>query len=57
MSATALILAGDGSDPDALAQVERKFPTSAIAVLRLAGRWSDLGPGSARLEAYARPRA
>jgi phosphohistidine phosphatase len=57
MSATALILAGNGSDPNALAQVERKFPTGAIAVLRLAGSWSDLGPGSARLETFARPRA
>ena len=29
------------------------FPTSALAVLRFAGDWGDLGPGGARLEQVA----
>jgi len=57
MSGTSLWLAGDGSDPSALAQVAERFSTSALAVLRCRGRWADLAPGSAVLETYARPRA
>lgn len=32
------------------------FPTSAVAVLDVAGAWGDLGPGTASLAAYAVPR-
>jgi phosphohistidine phosphatase len=32
------------------------FPTSALAVLAVTGRWADLGPASATLGAYAVPR-
>lgn len=31
------------------------FPTAAIAVLGLPGRWADAGPGQARLLAFATP--
>jgi phosphohistidine phosphatase len=31
------------------------FPTAAVAVLALAGAWSDAGPGEARLLAFAVP--
>jgi phosphohistidine phosphatase len=57
MSGTSLWLAGDGSDPSALAQVAEKFSTSALAVLRCAGQWADLEPGAATLETYTKPRA
>ena len=36
-------------------RLERKFPTSGIAVLRFAGAWSD--PGSTELVMFAVPRA
>lgn len=48
-------LAGPGSDPGALAALERKFPTSAFAVVTVSGSWSDL-PGGARLTALTIPR-
>lgn len=32
------------------------FPTAAVAVLAVEGRWADLGPANARLLAYAVPR-
>jgi phosphohistidine phosphatase len=57
MSATTLLLAGHGSDPRAVAAVSRKYPTGGIAVLRLAGPWSQLVPGGAVLEAFSVPRA
>jgi len=31
--------------------------SNGVAVLRLTGSWSDLGPGQALLEAFAVPRA
>jgi phosphohistidine phosphatase len=57
MSGTALWLAGEGSDPDALSRVGEKFPTGGIAVLRLTTPWSHLAPGTAVLETFAKPRA
>jgi phosphohistidine phosphatase len=39
-----------------LQQLERKFPTGALATLSLRCIWSELGPGCARLTAYVRPR-
>lgn len=49
----ALDLAGDGAD---LARVRAKFPTGALATLLFAGDWSELGPGSAELVAYVKPK-
>jgi phosphohistidine phosphatase len=50
LSELVLCLADSDSDPDLLAQVRHKFPTSAAAVLGLGGSWSGLGGGRARLE-------
>jgi phosphohistidine phosphatase len=47
------IRAGDGS---AFAEVQRKFPTGALATLEFDGGWSQLGPGCARLTAFFRPK-
>ena len=45
-------------DPEsALAQIERKFPTGALATLTLVGAWSELGPNTATLVDYVRPKA
>jgi phosphohistidine phosphatase len=48
-------LAGPNSDQDALTRMRVKFPTAAIAVLRIDGDWSDAGAGSATLTAFGRP--
>ena len=49
-------LADPGSDPGARAALERKFPTSAFAVVTASGSWSDL-PDGARLAAVTVPRS
>ena len=47
-----LIDDGEG-DGDAITDmVTRGFPTSALAVFVVDGPWSDLGPGTGRLEAF-----
>jgi phosphohistidine phosphatase len=47
-----------GADPDPqLRQIERKFPTGALATLTFEGTWSGLAPASARLLDYVRPKA
>jgi phosphohistidine phosphatase len=57
MSEVALILAGaDGTDTAAAERISSKFPTSAIAVLRVAGRWEQLEPGGAALVTFHVPR-
>lgn len=57
MSAVAVGLAGaDGTDSVAVERISAKFPTSGIAVLRLAGRWVDLEPGGAALVEFHVPR-
>jgi phosphohistidine phosphatase len=59
MQMLVLRLGGDGrpgTDGSPLAQVQRKFPTGGLATLTFSGRWSELGPGSARLEAFVRPK-
>src|SRR6476646_10819044 len=43
------MLAGPGSDTDALRNMDYKFPTSAIALLEVQGQWADVGAGTARL--------
>jgi phosphohistidine phosphatase len=49
----ALELAADG---DRLADVERKFPTCALATLSMPGTWSELNAGAAKLVAFVRPK-
>jgi phosphohistidine phosphatase len=49
----ALLLAGRG---ERLAAVREKFPTGALATLRLHGRWRDLDAGEATLVAFVAPR-
>lgn len=45
-------------DPDSsLAQIERKFPTGALATLALRGSWSELAADTAALTDYVRPKA
>jgi phosphohistidine phosphatase len=48
-----LVAAGSGAD---LSEVQRKYPTGALATLTFEGGWNELAPGRARLEAYVRPR-
>jgi phosphohistidine phosphatase len=49
----ALELAADG---DRLADMERKFPTCALATLSVPGVWSQLDAGAAELVALMRPK-
>jgi phosphohistidine phosphatase len=60
ISATAIGLAGtrgtDATDVEALDRLSAKYPTSGIAVLRVAGRWEALGPGDAALIGFHVPR-
>jgi phosphohistidine phosphatase len=51
----AALLAGDG-DRAALAAMERKFPTAAVAHMSTERPWSDLRPGAATLEQFWTPR-
>jgi phosphohistidine phosphatase len=48
-------LAGPDSDSDAMARMRVKFPTAAIAVLRLGGEWADATTGGAVLTHFGRP--
>ena len=49
-------LAGHGA-PAALASLQAKFPTGALAVLRAPDRpWRELAPGAAELLSFVRPR-
>jgi phosphohistidine phosphatase len=43
---------GEGDDEATTAMLTRGFPTSAVAVFTVEGAWSDLGPGTARLDAF-----
>ncbi len=57
MSDVATGLAGpDGTDTAALQRISTKFPTSAIAVLEVAGQWKDLRLGGAALVGFHVPR-
>jgi phosphohistidine phosphatase len=49
----ALELAGNGGR---LEDVERKFPTCALATLSLPTAWSELEPGAAELVGFVRPK-
>lgn len=46
----------DGADNPHLEAAREKFPTTALATLRLSGPWSALGAGSCELVALMRPR-
>jgi phosphohistidine phosphatase len=52
----ALELAG-GGEPDAILRMGQKFPTGALAILAVPGRWSTVAPGIATLERFVTPRA
>ncbi len=56
MSALALGLAGNGSDPAVAERISAKFPTSAIAVLTVPCLWTDLELGRAALIGFGVPR-
>lgn len=57
MSSVALGLAGaPGTDAGAAEQISLKYPTSALAVLRIDGPWQDVQLGSAALQAFHVPR-
>jgi phosphohistidine phosphatase len=49
----ALSLAGAGGRR---ADMERKFPTAALATLTVPDHWRELGPGSAELVAFVTPK-
>jgi phosphohistidine phosphatase len=52
----ALGLAGPASDRSSAEQIARKYPTSAIAVLAVAGPWSGLQLSGAELVSFHVPR-
>jgi phosphohistidine phosphatase len=57
ISEVAIVLASvDGTDTVALERISAKFPTSAIAVLRVPGHWEQVEPGSAALVDFHVPR-
>lgn len=57
MSSVALGLAGaPGTNETAAEQITLKYPTSALAVLRVDGPWRDVQLGSAVLETFYIPR-
>jgi phosphohistidine phosphatase len=57
ISEVAIVLAGvDGTDTTALERISAKFPTSAIAVLRIPGDWEQVEPGGAALVDFHVPR-
>ncbi len=55
-SAVALGLAGPGSDRGAAERIALKYPTSAIAVLRVPGTWAGLELSGAELVSFHVPR-
>jgi phosphohistidine phosphatase len=57
ISEVALSLAGaEGTDTAVVERISAKFPTSAIAVLRVLCRWKDLDRGAAALVDFHVPR-
>jgi phosphohistidine phosphatase len=57
MSALVIGLAGaDGTDATAVERISEKFPTSAIAVLTVAGDWKNVELNGAALIAFQIPR-
>ncbi len=57
LEALSHLLAGPGTNPAALDNLQRGFPTAALAVFELAGdSWAKLGSDGARLTEFVRPR-
>jgi len=57
MSQLALGLSGaEGTNMAAVERISVKYPTSAIAVLRVTGPWASVEPGSAALTSFCVPR-
>lgn len=56
MSGLALGLADDSSDSDVVAEIGAKFPTSAVALLRVSMPWRELELGGAQLAQFHVPR-
>lgn len=56
MSGLALGLAGGASDTATIAEIESKYPTSAMALLQVATPWRDLQLGGAQLTVFHIPR-
>jgi phosphohistidine phosphatase len=60
MQVLVLRLAASGAaaelDGSGFLEIQRKFPTGALATLAFEGPWKELGPGRARLTAYVRPK-
>jgi phosphohistidine phosphatase len=51
-----LAAGADGTESSDVREVQRKFPTAALATLTFECAWSELGPGRARLRAFVRPK-
>jgi phosphohistidine phosphatase len=47
---------GDGDADSMVSELQRKFPTGALATLSFECEWSELAPGSAKLVDVVRPR-
>jgi phosphohistidine phosphatase len=56
MSGLALGLADDSSAPDVIAEIGSKYPTSAMALLRVSTPWRELQLGGAQLAQFHVPR-
>jgi len=56
MSTTADLIAGPGSRAEDLAQLRKKYPTSGIAVFKVASSWAELEAKGAVLEQFLIPR-
>ncbi|MGK2903794.1 MAG: SixA phosphatase family protein [Mycobacterium sp.] len=56
MSGLALGLADDSSDADVVTEIGAKFPTSAVALLRVSMPWRELELGGAQLARFHVPR-
>jgi phosphohistidine phosphatase len=57
MQTLVLRLADQSQDGSLVPLVQRKFPTGALATLTFDCPWSELGPGSARLTAFVKPKS
>jgi len=57
MQTLVLRLAAPSQDGSALATVQRKFPTGALATLSFECPWSELEPGCAQLTAFVKPKS
>lgn len=56
MSGLALALADDSSDSAVIQEIESKYPTSALALLKVSTPWRELELGGAQLAGFHIPR-